>query len=219
MIEQLEWKQSKKKKPAKTEVKDSYLKRNMPIQRLPQYCIPERSAVHVIQMYHRSDNAYAQTDFTWGRVNKVKFWTRVTNGITLAIRQLDRVMEAWIQESVPNHPLAIYAQSIKEVLEDDDLWIYPLNMTGYYGMSSYNKRAISVSINIRTEESMAKTLIHEGFHIIGGCWEITPDGKHEPRKDETSDTATRIDHLYDKMAGKDITDINADTFAQYAMLF
>lgn len=99
------------------------------------------------------------------------------------------------------------------------LQIYPMCIAGTYGLSGYNEYAISININLLNGkvEQMAKTLIHEVFHIIGGCWNVDSDtGEHTP-KAETRSTSKNISYLYQQLNGAKLEDMNADTFAQYVM--
>lgn len=67
---------------------------------------------------------------------------------------------------------------------------------------------------------MAKALIHEAFHIYGGCWGSDPDTGHF-KYDPDIDTACNLNKLnliYSQIQGKDKTRVGADAFAQYVML-
>ena len=73
----------------------------------------------------------------------------------------------------------------------------------------------------------AKTLIHEAFHICGGCWRINDDPNSSPEDPhlvydpqlDTECNSNDIDEIYRELIGKDKRRVRADAFAQYVMLY
>lgn len=106
--------------------------------------------------------------------------------------------------------------NVIKILQDPKLEIYPLKEK-CYGKSAAGSKQISINVALarKTEEisgllySLAKTLIHESFHIIGGC---TSDSKDK----SCSDSVTKED-AFDFISKKDIKDMAADYFAQFVM--
>ena len=67
-------------------------------------------------------------------------------------------------------------------------------------------------------EEIAKTLIHEAFHIIGGCFDLVsgPNGVERVPKEEQACNASSSGILR-SIKGLPKEKINADTFAQLIM--
>lgn len=102
-------------------------------------------------------------------------------------------------------------KNVKEILGDQNLEIYPLTGDSY-GMAQRGSRQISINIvRLRNNlNTLAKTLIHESFHIIGGCtsedYDIICDGNLSKGK------------AYEEISKvSDISVMPADYFAQYIM--
>ena len=175
---------------------------------------------NIIQLYQPMDTTYGNEEIEWDDANeKTSFWDTVDKGFANARQHLNNTIQARKNKGNPDAPLAQYAQAVLNVLNSDTLQIYPMCITDTYGLSGYNEYAISININLLNGkvEQMAKTLIHEAFHIIGGCWIVDSDtGKYTP-KTETPEDSINIPYLYDQLNDKELKDMNADTFAQYVM--
>ncbi len=175
---------------------------------------------NIIQLYTANDTTYDGEEIEWTNEDeKNRFWTTVDAGFTNAQQHLNSTIQAWQNEGNPDAPLAKYAQAVLNVLENDNLLIYPMCIPGTYGLSGYNEYAISININLLNGkvEQMAKTLIHEAFHIIGGCWTVDPVTNVHTQKEETRSISKSIPYLYNQLNEKKLEDMNADTFAQYVM--
>lgn len=180
----------------------------------------EHQSDNIVQLYTANEQTYQGEDIQWDNdAEKNDFWATVAAGFQIAKQHLENTIQAWIDEGTPNAPLAQYSQRVLNVLNSDELQIYPMLIAHTYGLSGYNEYAISLNINLlnKKNEQMAKTLIHEAFHIIGGCWIVDPvTGNHTP-KAETRSISTNVNYLYRQLNGAALEDINADTFAQYVM--
>lgn len=175
---------------------------------------------NIIQLYTANNTTYSGEEIEWSNEEeKTEFWKTVADGFTNARQHLNNTMQAWKDEGNPDAPLAQYAQAVLNVLNSDTLQIYPMCIAGTYGLSGYNEYAISININLLNGkvEQMAKTLIHEAFHIIGGCWAVDPTTNVRTPKTETRSTSKNISYLYQQLNGAKLEDMNADTFAQYVM--
>lgn len=95
-----------------------------------------------------------------------------------------------------------------DVLRDNDLTIFPFKDSTSYGQSMEKRREISINIlNHKKVNDVAKTLLHESFHIIGGCHGVTEIGDSHCR-----DVALSL------IKGKrTIRSMNADSVAQFVM--
>lgn len=177
---------------------------NVPIQRQP-----------IIQMYQRMPRPYYGGEIIWEGGEEGKFWYTVDTGLNLA---RDRLKKGKNERT----PVSDYAKSVLDILNDDNLKIYPMVGGGRVGQAAYQERAISLEVNslINNEHEMAKTLIHEAFHIIGGCWKI--DEKGNRVYNEKLDVECKAKGLYDiyyrEFRGKELICTKADAFAQYIML-
>lgn len=182
----------------------------------------EYQSGNAVQLYTANDQTYTGETIMWDDEDeKTDFWSTVDNGLTLAKQHLNNTIQAWQDEGDPNASLAQYAQRVLNILNSEELQIYPMRIKHTYGLSGYDEKAISLNIDMlmNKTEQMAKTLLHEAFHIIGGCWIVDPiTNAHTPR-DETRSTSKRISYLYDQLKEKTLESINADTFAQYVMQF
>ncbi len=174
----------------------------------------------VVQMYEPQESPFEQnTVIEWkNEGEKNEFWDTVDKGLILAVEQLEKVIAQ--QE---NKCLKKYALEVKGILAYDKLKIYPMTNAGIYGKSSYFVNEISLNVNLlkRKDLEMAKTLIHEAFHIIGGCWRIDPISGHHDY-DANLDTPCNlkdIDEIYSEIQDRNLENIRADAFAQYVMLF
>lgn len=178
----------------------------------------------VVQMYKIYCKPYYEANrnrpdetSTTVRANMVNAWkNQIDTGINLAIEWLTYARDACTDETV-----AEYIGGCLNVLCDDNLCIFPIR--GQCGASGYGVPDISIQYKMPAEgglssnEVTAKTLIHEAFHIIGGCWEKQEDGSYIARNDETNCRETDMDKLLTSIRSKDKMDINADTFAQYVV--
>ncbi len=106
--------------------------------------------------------------------------------------------------------------------EKEPLYIYPLFKRSCFGEAAEGKHEISLTVSRQMSDfELQKTLIHEAFHIIGGCQEY---------KDETGEwVETPDDPCDDNLKGSDalgfirvhnnIRDMSADHFAQFIMKY
>lgn len=137
---------------------------------------------------------------------KDKFNTLVQGGLNIATQLLNNVMNNMSY----NDQIKDYAKDVAEVLSDGNLEIYPMNKAGILGQAAMGLHQISLNVNlIKGETEMAKTLIHEAFHIIGGCIDI----------EEKECRSYNFNNILKKMKKeKNIAYIQADDFAQFVML-
>lgn len=175
-----------------------------PIQRQP-----------VIQMYVRKAKTYDGSEIEWEEGEEKTFWDTVDAGLALARVKL-------VEGKEESLPVCKYAKAVLDVLSDDQLEIYPLFYKGRLGQSSYGTKAISLAVNDLkgNVHETAKTLIHEAFHIAGGCWKITKKGRHlyDSKLDIVCKAKTHK-YLHNKyLKNKVMARVPADAFAQYIML-
>lgn len=169
----------------------------------------------VIQMYVRQTKTYDDSELEWEEGEEKAFWDTVDAGLAMAVDQLGK-------EIRKSSPESGHAKAVSDVLTDEKLKIYPMVDSGRVGQSAYGKKEISLEVNALNENvfEMAKTLIHEAFHIVGGCWQIDKSGSYvyDSNLDVgcTSQNAHWIYKTY--LQGKERINIRADAFAQYIML-
>lgn len=111
-------------------------------------------------------------------------------------------------------------QDVRGVLEGTEmLEIFPYKEKNSYGQAQEGFHQISINMKLIKETSnngnlyfytLAKTLIHEAFHIIGGCKEGAMD---ESCEDSVSKEAA-LTNIYRK---KYLRTMEADYFAQFVM--
>lgn len=177
---------------------------NVPIQRQP-----------IIQMYHRMTESYDRGEIIWNKGEKNEFWITVDAGLDLAKTQLKKGMNE-------RTPVKRYAIGVLDILNHEELRIYPMTGEGRVGQAAYNDYAISLEVNFLKNNvpEMAKTLIHEAFHIFGGCWKR--DKKGNRVYNEKLDVECKAKGLYGiyyrEFRGKRLISTKADAFAQYIML-
>lgn len=136
--------------------------------------------------------------------------------ISEAIKHLDNALN---DEKVgKNWVIKKAVQDVKEILENPKLEIYPF-FGKSDGLAEQKKEQISISTTLivgalNSNEKLyrlEKTLIHEAFHIIGGC-----------TKDESNDLICKDDVekniAFKKIESKsNIKEMEADDFAQFIM--
>lgn len=97
---------------------------------------------------------------------------------------------------------------VYEVLSDEKLEIFPITNPGIYGQAAIGAKEISINIsNHSNDNDVAKTLLHETFHIIGGGYKYT----------EFGDSGSKDSALSNIKGKKSIDAMNADSFAQFVM--
>lgn len=161
-------------------------------------------------------NTYDNREIEWDSTQEeYGFWNTVDKGFQHAIICLTEVSK--------NKPGFIkqWSDAILQVLQNQDLEIYPIVNQNIFGQSEYNKMKISLEVNLLNGdvEQMAKTLIHEAFHIIGGCFKIE-NGNHVYDENlDTPNNSTNIPEMYQEMSqnSSNILNVRADTVAQYIM--
>lgn len=136
----------------------------------------------------------------------------VKAAIGVALFHLERALT---EECVKKNSMIKDAiEKVIKVLQSNDLEIYPLK-GNWYGQAQvgYNQISLNVSLSHKSDDflySIAKTLIHEAFHIIGGCDVGTPDDSIEDSTDQTT--------AFDKISNCEaIGKMCADAFAQFVM--
>lgn len=175
-----------------------------PIQRQP-----------VIQMYVRQTKTYDGSEIEWEKGEEKAFWDTVDAGLALAQGKLVKGMKQ-------SPPMCEYAKAVLDVLSDEKLEIYPLVDSGRVGQSAYGTKAVSLEVNALKGDvsETAKTLIHEAFHIAGGCWAFDESGSRiYDSKLDGACNAKNTNYIYNTyLRGKDMARTRADAFAQYIML-
>lgn len=150
-------------------------------------------------------------EYSWiGRKDIVEF------AISEAIKHLDNALN---DEKVAKHPVIKKAvQDVKVILENPKLEIYPF-LGNSDGLAEQNKEQISISTTLiagalNSNEKLyrlEKTLIHEAFHIIGGCTE-------DESKDLICEDNVEKNIAFEKIVSKKrIQQMEADDFAQFIM--
>lgn len=185
------------------------------------------SAMPVVQMYKMMENDYNGNEISWDSdQEKEQFWNAVNKGLILAQEKLKKVQ-------THGDCLGTYAADVLKVLLDENLEIYPMTddeKTGIYGQAAVGRPQISLEVNNHNGnyKEMAKTLIHEGFHIIGGCCKKNDNPQKSPGDpqfvaDPGLDTACNskdINAIYRELVKeKHKHRVRADAFAQYVMLY
>lgn len=183
------------------------------------------SAMPVVQMCVKMERNYNGDEIEWDDdQEKEQFWNTVDRGLELAQEKLKKVKEI-------KGFLGTYATFVLAILSCSDLEIYPMidDRTGIYGQSAFAQVQISLEVNRHkgNPRETAKTLIHEGFHIYGGCWKINDAPDRSPGDphlvyDQQLDTecnSNAMDEIYGELAGRDKLRVRADAFAQFVMLY
>lgn len=184
------------------------------------------SAMPVVQMYVRMERNYNGDEIAWDYdQEKEQFWNTVDLGLELAQEKLTHVKER-------GDCLGTYATFVLAILSSPALEIYPMTDDigmGLYGQSSFAKLQISLEVNRHkgNPEETAKTLIHEAFHIHGGCLKINDDPNRSPEDPrlvydpqlDTECNSNDIAEIYRELIGRDKRMVRADAFAQYVMLY
>ena len=147
---------------------------------------------------------------------------QITDAINNALTHLNNAHNYIINSRpdltiIDNAIIAVY-----NVLTDENLTIFPLsNRCRSYGLSAKGACEISISlIHNKTLFDFSKTLIHEAFHIIGGCMEYknNPTDKRMIDPDITCENdMEQIDALQYIMPHENIIKMSADHFAQFVM--
>lgn len=153
-----------------------------------------------IPMYYGSETEYVWTP---------DYQNKLNIALQVAVRHLDNALNDPLIEN--NTIIQGAIQGVKNVLNDQNLEIYPL--TGNcYGMAQPGSREISINMGrLRSNlNTLAKTLIHESFHIIGGCTreEFDTICSGNLSKEKAYDAISKV---------SDISIMSADYFAQYIM--
>ena len=180
----------------------------------------------IIQMYKFMEQPHPQTgetDFCWDSDDERKtFMSNLSEGMESAIFSLILFnMEVSLSEKKDVHMLRLaeYAREVQKVLADKDLEIYPMCDSDLLGLSQYNVNQISINVNKHEDpEEIAKTLIHEAFHIIGGCFDLVsgPNGvERVPKEEQACNASSSV--ILRSIKGLPKEKINADTFAQLIM--
>lgn len=95
--------------------------------------------------------------------------------------------------------------------------IYPLKTSSAVdGLAAYNDYKISIKVGMDIYET-AKTLIHEAFHIIGGCYNVKANPPQPWDIEPSCGREVTGDSAYKVLKGTDISKMSADHFAQYIM--
>lgn len=173
-----------------------------------------------IQVVRFADHEYNKTlgTYTWTHEDQVRINTAIANALTHLCNAHNYVISS-------RSNLAIIDNAIKavyNVLSNDTLSIFPLlNDEDSFGMASKGACEISISLkHNRTSFNFSKTLIHEAFHIIGGCWDIVDEEGNvlEEVPDEKCHGRTGRDSALKTLLQQgDIRRMSADHFAQFVM--
>lgn len=172
----------------------------------------------VVQRYIKEPRDHDKQDIIWDPGEKESFWKTVENGFEIATDRLSKVS----QSDNEDENIRQWAGRMYNILNDDNLKIFPMVKPGYDALSACGILEISLEINAlnKYNEKMAKTLIHEAFHIMGGCFKVVKGKlKYDPRLDteeKSEDVGEIRQHLIRNSAN--ILRIKADSVAQYMML-
>lgn len=178
----------------------------------------------VVQMYtlHNEQcvNLGLDTDSHVMDEDEYREWEQqISQGVALAKEKLTLV-----RDNERNPDIRRYVISMLAAL-NQSLDIYPLFGGGNDGLSVPGRPAMSILCGM-DEERTVKTIIHEAFHISGGCCvKDSRTGRLKPRPDEINCDDTDLDDLKTKITttergGKrNIRTVNADTIAQYVMVY
>lgn len=153
-----------------------------------------------IPKYYGSETEYVWTPDYQGKLNVA---------LQEAVRHLDNALNDSLVAD--NAIIRDAIQRVKNVLNDQDLKNYPLT-GGYYGQAQERLNQISINMDLLHDNAyvLAKTLIHEAFHIIGGFQGRTMDS--------TCDDNMPKDAAFSYMRKKrGISTMVADYFAQFVM--
>ncbi|MCM1157778.1 MAG: hypothetical protein NC300_03720 [Bacteroidales bacterium] len=150
--------------------------------------------------------------------NKKRFeWTpkyrdAVNRAINRAIAQLCKASEYLQNKDKENIKKAI--QDVLGVFKSPELLIYPFFIDYGQAREKYNKISINIEILHNKPFILAKTLIHEAFHIIGGC-----KGKNDDINDNDVPCDNRMSKkdALSKIENCTIAEMQADVFAQFVM--
>ncbi|MCM1102513.1 MAG: hypothetical protein NC409_00230 [Clostridium sp.] len=171
---------------------------------------------------HRNNNmpefkqhlyAKPETFCRWEQGHRIE----VRAALKVALKQLENAL---MDKNVENSTVLKDAiEKIIKVLLSPKLEIYPLNKKWLgQAQEGYNQISINMALlhkcDVQQNDllfSIAKTLIHEAFHIIGGCV-----------KGESNDDVCEGDMSKEvalkKIEDKAISSIDADFFAQFVMM-
>lgn len=134
--------------------------------------------------------------------------TKVNKAIKRAVEHLNKALQ---DNLLKNKPIICKAiQDVIVVLQSPILKIYPLEQD--YGQASEGKYEISINMKLLRDDiyAIAKTLIHEAFHIIGGCQGRT--------RDESCNNDDSKENAFARLSRKrGIRTMVADDFAQFIM--
>ncbi len=156
-------------------------------------------------------NYYGRPEFCrWRQDYRVE----VKAAIGIALFHLERALT---EENVKkNSTIKDAIEKVMEVLQNNGLEIYPLDKKWYgQAQAGYNQISLNVFLSHKNKRdflySIAKTLIHEAFHIIGGC-------KEGQSNDSICLDRVSKDGAFKKIASRDnIESMEADDFAQFVM--
>lgn len=156
--------------------------------------------IRFVPNYYGSETEYEWTPDYQGKLNAA---------LQVAVSHLDNALN---DSLVANNTIIQGAiQGVKNVLNDQDLEIYPLT-GGYYGQAQERHNQISINMDLlhNNAYALAKTLIHEAFHIIGGCQGRTMDSTC----DDSMSKDAAFSYIHRK---RGISTMVADYFAQFVM--
>lgn len=150
-----------------------------------------------------------EVTYIWTQKDKEE----VIEAIGVALSHLERALT---EENVKkNNVIKDAIEKVIKRLRSRDLEIYPLK-GNWLGQAQKGPNQISLNVELSHKSddylySLAKTLIHEEFHIIGGCVE------GQSKDSVCSDKLSR-DRAFNKIASKNnIESMEADYFAQFVM--
>lgn len=166
----------------------------------------------IIQMWRIMDISYeSKKPFIYRKGTEQNFKSRLNTAMSLAQEHLKNFTNAFSQSNDATIiALVEYAQKVYDALTLDEMEIYPLRGSSY-GLAKQDIYAISINVNMvidNSEWESAKTLVHEAFHIIGGC-SVGKEGNCDSQD---------FNEMVKDMCGKELEKINADTFAQFIMI-
>lgn len=189
-----------------------------------------------IQMVTFLKYPYAQSDSVLfhGKHSRKYEWkdsetNRINGAIAAAVQKLKNVrMELFLNGGGKGRDrhfaIECAIAGVIDVLaeEKEPLYIYPLFKRSCFGEAAEGKHEISLTVSHQMSDfELQKTLIHEAFHIIGGCQEyIDETGEWVETPDDPCDDDLDSSKAFDFIKRfNDIRDMSADHFAQFIMKY
>ena len=126
------------------------------------HCNNPNDCVQMVRFINHSFEKHNYYKWTSKNMDNVK------KAIELALEKLNKALS----DQCINDNIVIKdaIESVIGIFTDEELEIFPL-FENYYGQARQGFKQISINMELLQDKpfALAKTLIHEAFHIIGGC--------------------------------------------------